>query len=334
MNNYVLDHLDRMSDERAMFEHAARTVRLVEHGYCVDDNARLLLVTSREPDIGVARRLSRLALRYVLDSQAPDGRVHNRMNIEGKWTDHPSTFDCWGRAVWGLGAAANNHRDTTVRSAALSGFLKSAARRSPYLRSMVFASLGAAEVVQFDPTNPAALSLLSDTLDMIGLVPSGLWRWPENRLTYASASIAEATIAAGAALERPFDRDRGLVMLAWLMNMQTKRGHLSVTGTAGRTIDDDQEPQFDQQPIEVAAMADACHRAYMITGEMIWLRGLQASAGWFAGENDSGLIMHDETSGGGYDGLKESSVNTNQGAESTLAFISTMQRANAFASTR
>lgn len=74
-------------------------------------------------------------------------------------------------------------------------------------------------------------------------------------------------------------------------------------------------------------MADACWRAADVTGERSWLRGVAAASLWFAGTNDAGLAMFDERSGGGFDGLQRDSVNLNQGAESTLAFVSTMQRA-------
>jgi hypothetical protein len=142
--------------------------------------------------------------------------------------------------------------------------------------------------------------------------------------------LAEAVIGAGAALEDEPALDRGLTMLAWLLELETSRGHLSVTGTAGRGPGD-VGPQFDQQPIEAAALADACWRAYTVTHDESWLRGVAAAAAWFAGDNDAGLVMHDEFSAGGYDGLHAGGVNLNQGAESTLAFISTMQRARSFA---
>jgi len=41
--------------------------------------------------------------------------------------------------------------------------------------------------------------------------------------------------------------------------------------------------------------------------------------------------MFDSESGGGYDGLMIGGVNLNQGAESSLAFLATLQRARAFA---
>jgi len=108
---------------------------------------------------------------------------------------------------------------------------------------------------------------------------------------------------------------------------------LSPTGVSGRGPGD-VSPQFDQQAIEAAAMADACWRANTATGDDRWLGGVDAAVQWFHGRNDSQRVMYDHASGGGYDGLERSGVNENQGAESTLALVSTMQRARLLASVR
>ena len=103
---YSFAHLERLSNEHGIFEHAEGTRRRVEHGLCTDDNARLLVVASRERDTGPARRLGRLALDFVLGGQDADGRSRNRMDACGQWTDEAGTEDCWGRGLWALGTAA------------------------------------------------------------------------------------------------------------------------------------------------------------------------------------------------------------------------------------
>ena len=326
----MYDHLQHLTDRRGLFEHADGTEPRLEHGYCTDDNARLLVVTGRDPDSSVARGLGRSALEFVLGAQDIDGRCRNRMDLTGEWTDAATTQDCWGRGLWALGETAVAHHDPSVRRRALRAFERGARRRSPWSRSMAFAALGASAVLQHDPDDLVARTLLIDALRLIGPVPAGNWAWPEPRLRYANAMLAEAVIAAGAALDRPADVDRGLAMLAWLLQLETANGHLSVTGTDGRGPGD-VGPQFDQQPIEVAAMADACWRAHGLTGDALWSRGVKAAAGWFTGDNDAGLSMIDDVSGGGFDGLHADRVNLNQGAESTLALVSTMQRARSFA---
>jgi len=319
-------HIERLSDERGLFEHADGLIRREDHGYCTDDNARLLVVAARDTTSVPARQLSRLALRFVLDAQSPDGRCHNRMERGGRWTDRPSTEDCWGRSVWGLGVAATVHSDTAMRRRALVAFDRAIRQRSRWSRAMAFAALGAADVVAADPHHSGAVALLADALDTIGRPPEGPWMWPEPRLRYANATLAEAVIAASHGLDRPDDLAHGLRMLQWLLELETPNGHLSVVGVGGRGPGDI-GPMFDQQAIEVSAMADACWRAATVTGDRAWLRGVTTAADWFAGANDLGLPMFDPVSGGGYDGLHRDRVNLNQGAESTLAWISTRQRA-------
>lgn len=326
----TFEHLVAMSDQRGLFEHADGTEPRLEHGYCTDDNARLLVVTSRVPDVGDAHLLSRLALHFVRGAQDTDGRCRNRMDRDGRWTDEATTEDCWGRALWGFGVAAAHHSNPAIRRWALRSFDKSVRQRSPWVRAMCFASLGAAEVAAADPQHGAARALLSDTLDMITPQPDARWAWPEPTLRYSNAAVAEAVIAAGDVLDRPDDLQRGLAMLSWLRAIETHDGHLSVTGANGRAPGE-LGPQFDQQPIEVAAMADACFRAHAVTGDPEWIDGITAAVDWFEGANDAGLVMHDASSGGGYDGLHSDRVNLNQGAESTLAFLSAQQRADSFA---
>lgn len=325
---YRLQHLDEMSTERGIFEHARGSVPRQEHGYCTDDNARMLVVLSREPDEGAAYRLSRIALDFVLASQSDSGRIHNRFALDGywRWMDEATTDDCWGRALWGLGAAAAAHPHSGVRELARWGFEKSARQRSPWRRSMAFAALGAADLLAADPDCTLARDLLSDAV--VSILPSRAAAavWPEEWLTYANPALAEVLVAAGARLGDPALLHRGLSMLQWLMDLQTRDGHLSVVGVGGRSVDD-VSVQFDQQPIEVAALADACWRAWSVTADPRWREGVALAAAWFLGANDAGVSMIDEESGGGCDGLEVHGRNGNQGAESTLALISTMQRA-------
>ena len=134
-------------------------------------------------------------------------------------------------------------------------------------------------------------------------------------------------IAAGVALGRQVLVEDGLELLAWLLDHETNDGHLSVT-PAGGSDPWDLRPAFDQQPIEVAALADACARAADYVKDDRWSAGIEGAVAWFLGDNDAHTPMFDPDSGGGYDGLSAAGPNLNQGAESTLALISTLQHAD------
>jgi hypothetical protein len=190
---------------------------------------------------------------------------------------------------------------------------------------MVFAALGAAELVSAGSSEPSVRLLLREALADLPVSSPG-WHWPEDRLRYGNASLAEALIHGGNALGIDSITTRGLRALDALLDIEMTGGHLSVTGTDGRAPGES-AAQFDQQPIEVAAIADAAARAYDVTGDSRWLPPVRASWAWFLGDNDAGVPMVDLVTGAGFDGLQREGRNDNRGAESTLAAISTNQQA-------
>lgn len=320
------DHLLRMSDGRGTFEHALLTSPRPEHGYCTDDMARVLVVTAREPNATPdVEHLLAMSLRFLRDAQGRDGGYKNRMRADGHWEDRPTFADCWGRSLWGLGTAAARAPESDAGRAAATQFARSSRGRSPWIRAMAFAALGAAELLAVDLGDREARALLGDAAESIVAARStAAWPWPEPRLTYANAVIPEVLIAAGTLLDRPELVRRGLDLLRWLLDHETLDGHLSVTPVGGGAPGASR-PAFDQQPIEVAALADACARAATVDTDECWPQGLAAAIGWFLGDNDGGHVMWDPDTGGGLDGLQAMGPNRNQGTESTLALLATLQ---------
>jgi hypothetical protein len=325
------DHLLRLTDRRGTFEHASFAEPRPEHGYCTDDMARVLVVATREPDTGgEINGLAGLAVRFLNEAQAFTGACRNRMDNTGRWTDEPTYEDCWGRCLWGLGTAAAHSDVSLVRRLAVIQFERAAHGRSPWPRAMAFAALGAAELLAVEPEHGAARKLITDYAASVAAPnDDAAWPWPEPRLSYANAVLAEAMIAAGVALDDATLRQRGLDLLGWLVEFETADGHFSPTPVGGRGADD-VRPAFDQQPIEVATLADACARAAVIDAGATWPDGVRAAAAWFMGDNDAAQLMWDPETGGGFDGLHADGVNRNQGAESTMAVISTLQHAQRF----
>jgi hypothetical protein len=321
-------HLARMTDDTGLFEHARHAIARRQHGYCTDDIGRGLVVTSREPDPPAdVLRLAECYLTFLTHAQDGTGAFHNRLAHNRRWTDEPGLGDWWGRALWGLGTAAVRSPARWIRDEALVAFTLGAARRSLAPRAMAFAGLGAAEVLRGHPDNTTAAALLADAATAIGALGDGPdWPWPQPRLEYANAALAEVVIAAGhLSADRPL-LATGLRMLTWLRDIQHSDGRLSVI-PAGGWHRHAPRPRYDQQPIEVAALADACATAATVTGDPAWNTGVRQAVAWFLGDNDAGVPMWDPATGGGYDGLTPHGPNLNQGAESTLALVSTLQHA-------
>ncbi|GGK80993.1 glycosyltransferase [Mangrovihabitans endophyticus] len=326
-------HIARLSDDVGLLEHARHAIARREHGYCVDDVSRGLLVAAREtqPTAQVVRLAERY-LAFLTHAQGADGGFRNRLGYDRRWLDEPSTGDWWGRALWGLGTAAARSTVPWIRRAAREAFELGARQRSAWSRAMAFAGLGAAEVLRAHPRDAAAAHLLADAATVVGTPGSDpAWVWPEPDLTYANPALAEVLIAAGDLLgDEPLLGD-GLRMLDWLCDMQDHHGRLSTVPVGGWRPGVPRH-RYDQQPIEAAATADACATAAAVTGDERWDDALMQAINWFLGDNDAGTVMYDPLTGGGYDGLKPDGPNVNQGAESTLALLATLQHARRLAS--
>jgi hypothetical protein len=320
-------HLARLTDNVGVVERAEGIVPRYEHGYRADDVARALVVVCREPEpsdelIAMGGRY----LHFLTQAQVADGKFRGRLGDNRRWRGPPEARDAWGRSLWALGTAAARGPTAGIRELARARFDASAAVGCPYPHSMAFAALGAAEVLDQWPDHPGAMSLLDIAATVIGEPPDdATWPWPTSRLSYANAAIAEAVIVAGEKLGRDPLLRGGLRMLDWLLAGETRNGHLSVVPTGGWGNGEDR-PAFDQRPIEVAALADACIRAAAVTGDSTWLTGVEMSVSWLLGDNDAGIPMFDERTGGCSDCLSRTSRSRNQGAESTLAMISVLQQ--------
>jgi hypothetical protein len=320
-------HLIRITDRIGPIERSEGIVPRREHGYRVDDAACGLMIVCREPSPrDELVTLGRRYLHFLAQAQGPNGGFRDHLGYDRRWKGEPATGDSWGRALQGLGTAAARGPVAAIRGESLARFDSGAQLRSEVPHAMAFAALGAAEVLSVLPGHAAALGVITAAVGVIGDPPADPgWPWPVPRLSYANAAIAEAVIVAGWKLGDDRVLRNGLRMLDWLLAGETRKGHLSVV-PAGGWGPGEPRPGFDQQPIEVAALADACARAAAVTGDTGWLSGVGLSVAWFLGDNDAKVAMLNEHTGGGHDGLGPTSRSRNQGAQSTLAMISVLQQ--------
>jgi hypothetical protein len=326
-------HLVHLSGRFGTFEHAELSEPRVDAGHCTDDVARVLIVTSREGDDRYEiRDLAENALKYILRAQDNNGLFRNRRTAAGEWTDLGSNRDCWGRAMWALGTAAVRSTDGLTQRRALDAFERGSRADAPWSRTMAFAALGAIEILRTNESHEPSLTIVNSALPLIFRQEIATdWRWPEDRLRYSNASLPEALLGMGIALDDADVIKAALRQLRWLLHEETKSGYLSVTPVGGR-VRGEPARLFDQQPLEVAAMADACASAWHHSRDDYWLDGLQRCGDWFEGINAAEAVMYNIENGGGYDGLTPTGPNRNQGAESALAYLSTVQLTRQFCS--
>jgi hypothetical protein len=200
---------------------------------------------------------------------------------------------------------------------------------SPSPRANAFAVLGAVDAHLAEPSDPLVVDVLRKWVGHIQIGEDPNWPWPETRLAYDNARIPQALIAAGGALGSDQLIHDGLHLLEWLAAKETRSGRFSFTPVGGWQSGE-ARPGFDQQPVEAAAFADACSTAWVVTGDAMWRDHVLRAARWFLGDNDAESAMYDPETGGGYDGLTPRGPNLNQGAESTIAALTTLQHGARF----
>ena len=316
------DHLRRMTGRYGIWEHAEYSTPRTDHGFCTEDNARALVVVARQ-GAGLSD-LASMYLECVLEARTQSGHFRNRRNAAGVWTDEVGSDDSQGRAWWGLGSVARFGPEEWMRRAGVESFETSSVFQSPHLRANAYAALGAAEMAKSEGDSACALDLLDRTTAVIAEAARTTVPWPETRLTYDNARLPEALIAAGDVLGDDRRLSRGIRLLEWLVEEERNGSHFSFTAVGGRHPGGPQ-PAFDQQPLEAWAMADACHRAWSITGDSKWRVRAMAAVFWLLGRNDTGSILYDESTGATGDGLMIRSANANCGAESTIAGLGVLQ---------
>ena len=324
--------LRRMTDDAGLLQHGIFSVPDRDHGYCIDDNARALILVCRAGAEGASggEDLDRLTATYAAFIQHawnPDrGMFRNFMGFDRRWCESVGSEDSNGRALWALGSAATKGRHQATRDWAIHLFDQAIglADKMESPRARAFAALGAAEVLSAYPGHGPARDTLAATGDLLYRLFVAArrpdWTWFEAVLAYDNARLPEALIRAGQLLGRPDLIKCGLETLAWIRRRQTNAsGAFRPVGTDSFGREYAAPLPFDQQPLEAQATIDACLAAHAATGDALWLDGARQAYGWFVGENDLGLALVDRAGGGCHDGLMPHGVNRNQGAESILA---------------
>ena len=314
---YLLD----LIDDTGIFEHSRYGVPRREHGYTVDDASRGLVILCDAPDVEPVRAATRTLLAFILDSLTPEGWFRNRLSFDRQWAHEPRTDDTQGRAIWGLCVAATAAHRPELRDAAASALAEIRPLETKHMRPLAYAALGADALWRTDHKDSLALHVARPIVDRLRGMPD---LWPEPGLTYANGSIPAAMLAAGSVCDDTDLVERGLQTLSWLVTTESLDGHFSFTPVGG-WAPGEPRPGFDQQPIEAAAMSDACERAWVITREAHWRQSVLRCGEWLLGANDSGVPLYDPSSGATADGLMREGANGNWGAESTISGLGVLQ---------
>ncbi len=327
-----IGHLLSMCDDTGLFQHAIHSIPDRSHGYCIDDNARALLLACALSTAGEEALSDALTARLAAFLQhawnPATRRFRNFMSFGRAWLEESGSEDSHGRTLWALGECARNDTSPSRRLWAAGLFheaLPSAEEfRSP--RAWAFSLLGLHAYCGAVPDDDLAARLrvlLADRLIAIfAAVETENWTWFEEGLAYDNARLPQALILTGIATGTAGYTKAGLRSLRWLMTRQTAAsGVFRPVGTQGFGEKRAAPRMFDQQPLEAAATISACLAAWRVEGDAKWKTDAIRVFTWFLGHNDLSLPLVDLETGSCRDGLHPDRANENRGGESAVSYL-------------
>jgi len=318
-----------MIDGTGMFQHSKGLIPDRDHGYCLDDNVRALMLMNL---IGNADDAHHYRVMLTLCSfiqhcyNGENGHLRNFMGYDRQWLENIGSEDSNGRAIWCFGHSYRHAALPEIRGWGGQWFNRStdlaASFNSP--RAMAFAALGAALVLEVDASHPEARKLLADTgarlFQLLKTVSRPGWVWFETVLGYDNPRLPEALLRAGQLTANPEWIEAGADALRWLNQIQvSERRMFRAIGSDSFGKPYDYLP-FDQQPLEAWSAIDACSTANEIVPSPEWVQHARVAMAWFHGGNDRSITLVDVSKGTCRDGITRQGVNENRGAESILAY--------------
>ena len=327
-----IGHLLSMCDDTGLYQHAAHSVPDRSHGYCVDDNARSLLLACALNNPGEQRLPETLTARlaaFVQHAWNPDTRrFRNFMSFDRSWLEDIGSEDSHGRTLWALGECARSDASQSRRRWAASLFaealLTAESFRSP--RAWAFTLLGldayCTSVTEDSPAQRLRHLLAERLISLMSVVATKEWVWFEEGLAYDNARLPQALIVTGISTGAPAYVEAGLRSLRWLMTLQTTpAGFFRPIGTEGFGDKRKLPRAFDQQPLEATAAISACLAAWRADGDVEWRSEAARAFAWFLGSNDLALPLVDLETGSCCDGLHPDRPNENRGGESVISYL-------------
>jgi glycosyltransferase involved in cell wall biosynthesis len=337
-----LGHFLAMCDDTGLLQHAVCSVPDRAHGYCIDDNARALLVACALNAPGEQRLPETLTSRlaaFVQHAWNPAlQRFRNFMSFDRRWLEEVGSEDSHGRTLWALGECAchdaNESRREWAAGLFVVGLTKVLEFSSP--RAWAFTLLGlnaySKSATPVAAADELRLLLANRLIGLLAAVETADWVWFEESLAYDNARLSQALIVTGTSVGSPAYQAAGLRTLGWLMGQQTSdEGTFRPVGSDSFGGLRAQPHAFDQQPLEAAASISACVAAWTVNEDVRWKQDIGRTFAWFFGKNDLLTPLVDASTGSCRDGLHPDRANENRGGESVVSYLLSVAEIRQFA---
>jgi len=330
MPAFTLAHIQRLTDDTGIVQHAKYGIPNLKEGYCLDDNSRALILTIlayQQNKSKIALDLLPIYLSYIQYMQLEDGNFRNFLSFKREYLDEVGTEDSFGRTVWALGYLINNAPNNSYREFGKELFLKSIPHFGSlkHLRGIANTVIGLTHFINAHPYDENIKSLLDQLAEPLKAAyranRTENWYWFEEKLTYDNAILPLALMSHYEISKDQESKDIAFESLEFLSQKTLTKGYLNPVGNDGWLYKDGGEMAiYDQQAIETMGMVMVYFKAYETTHDLTYIKQMYLSYQWFFGENALQIPLYDYETKGCGDGLQSHGINRNQGAESTLAY--------------
>jgi glycosyltransferase involved in cell wall biosynthesis len=327
---FSLTHINRLTDDTGIIQHAKFGIPNLKEGYCLDDNARALLMVLmayRQMKKMRALELSPIYLSYIHYMQNPDGSFKNFLSFNRNYLDEVGSEDSFGRTIWALGYLLVNAPNDAYYQTGKLLFFNAAPHfeKLKSIRGIANTMIGISYYLKGNPSDDHMTERLRSLANVLvkhyddNETPE--WKWFEALLAYDNGILPLALLHAAGILNDDKITKTALASMEFLTQHTLKDNYLSIIGNEKWYKKEGERSIFAQQPIDAMAMVLMYHQAYLLTKDKEYLNKLYISFLWFLGENDLRMSLYDFETQGCCDGFERNGVNRNQGAESSLAYL-------------
>ncbi|MCZ4222649.1 glycosyltransferase [Pedobacter rhodius] len=325
-----LNHIALLTDDTGIIQHAKFGIPNLKEGYCIDDNARALILSLMAYDQNKnqkALKLMPVYLSFIQYMQREDGNFRNFLSFNRNYLDEVGSEDSFGRTIWSLGYLINTGPNNSYREFGRELFSNAVPhfKTLKYLRAMANTIIGIAHYLRAHHGDELLIKeinqLAKSLTDAYKVNKDGNWHWYEDILTYDNALLPLALLCHYEVTGNKESYRIAMESIEFLNSFSFENGYLNPVGNAGWMKKHGKNPIYDQQALETMAMVLLYSKTFEITKDDKYLSLMQISYEWFLGKNSLHIPLYDFETHGCADGLQFNSVNRNQGAESTLAYF-------------
>lgn len=328
--SFSLVHIERLTDDTGIIQHAKFGIPNLKEGYCLDDNARALfmaLMAYKQKKDTLALDLSPVYLSYIHYMQNKDGTFKNFLSFNRNFLDEVGSEDSFGRTIWALGYLLGNAPNDAYYQTGKLVFFDAAPNfeKLQSIRGIANTMVGISYYIRSNPFDDSMTERLRNLAHKLikhyEENSSPDWKWFEPLLAYDNGVLPLALLHSAEILNDDKITETALETMNFLTEITLKDGYLSIIGNEKWYIKEGERSMFAQQPVDALAMVLMYHQAFHLTNDKEYLTKLFACFMWFLGENDLRMNLFDFETKGCCDGFEGYGVNRNQGAESSLAYL-------------